>query len=107
MEKYKDLLEAFKKADPNNYVLVENTISEMVFVEEKLKYLKTLPFIKVHKDKPELQKATPAARQYKELMTNYLYMTKTLVALINKINFEEENAFTKFLKEVEERRKQI
>ena len=107
LEKYKDLLEAFKKADPNNYVLVENTIGEMVFIEEKLKYLKTLPFIKVHKEKPELQKATPAARQYKELMTNYLYMTKTLVALINKINFEEDDAFSQFLKSVEERRNLI
>lgn len=107
MEKYKDLLEAFEKADPNNYVLVENTVEEMIFIEEKLKYLKTLPFIKVHKEKPELQKATPAAKQYKELMQNYLYMIKILVALINKINFEEDDAFSKFLQTVEERRKLV
>lgn len=104
MEKYKDLLEAFGKADPNNYILVKNTVEEMIFIEEKLEYLKTLPFIKVHKEKPELQKATPAAKQYKELMQNYLYMTKILVALINKINFEEDDAFSKFLQTVEERR---
>ena len=104
MEKYKDLLEAFEKADPNNLILVKNTIAEMIFIEEKLEYLKTLPFIKVHKEKPELQKATPAAKQYKELMQNYLYMTKILVALINKINFEEDDAFSKFLQTVEERR---
>ena len=104
MEKYKDLLEAFEKADPNNCILVKNTVEEMIFIEEKLKYLKTLPFIKVHKEKPELQKATPAAKQYKELMQNYLYMTKILVALINKINFEEDDAFSKFLQTVEERR---
>lgn len=104
MEKYKDLLEAFEKADPNNYILVKNTVEEMIFIEEKLEYLKTLPFIKVHKEKPELQKATPAAKQYKELMQNYLYMTKILVALINKINFEEDDAFSKFLQTVEERR---
>lgn len=104
MEKYKELLAAFEKADPNNLILVKNTISEMVFIETKLEHLKTLPFIKVHKEKPELQKATPAAKQYKELMQNYLYMTKILVALINKINFEEDDAFSKFLKTVEERR---
>lgn len=104
MEKYKDLLEAFEKADPNNFILVKNTVAEMIFIEDKLEYLKTLPFIKVHKEKPELQKATPAAKQYKELMQNYLYMTKILVALINKINFEEDDAFSKFLKIVEERR---
>lgn len=104
MEKYEDLLEEFKKADPNNYILVKNTVEEMVFIENKLEYLKTLPFIKVHKEKTELQKATPAAKQYKELMQNYLYMTKILVALINKINFEEDDAFSKFLKSVEERR---
>lgn len=104
MEKYKDLLEAFEKADPNNYILVKNTVEEMIFIEKKLEYLKTLPFIKVHKEKPELQKATPAAKQYKELMQNYLYMTKILVALINKINFEEDDAFSKFLQTVEERR---
>lgn len=104
MEKYKELLEEFKKADPNNYILVENTINKMVFIENKLDYLETLPFLKVHPDKPELQKATPAAKQYKELMQNYLYMTKILVALINKINFEEDDAFSKFLKTIEERR---
>lgn len=104
MEKYKDLLGAFEKADPNNYILVKNTVDEMIFIEDKLEYLKTLPFIKVHKEKPELQKATPAAKQYKELMQNYLYMTKILVALINKINFEEDDAFSKFLQTVEERR---
>ena len=104
MEKYKELLAAFEKADPNNSILVENTLKEMIFIENKLEYLKTLPFIKVHSEKPELQKATPAAKQYKELMQNYLYMTKILVALINKINFEEDDAFSKFLQTVEERR---
>lgn len=107
MEKYEELLAAFEKADPNNLILVKNTISEMVFIETKLEYLKTLPFIKVHKEKPELQKATPAAKQYKELMQNYLYMTKILVALINKINFEEDDAFSKFLQTVEERRQLV
>lgn len=107
LEKYQELLKAFKESDPNNYVLVESIISEMVFVEERLKYLKTLPFIKVHKEKKELQKATPAAKQYKELMQNYLYMNKMLVALINKINFEEDDAFSKFLKTVEERRELV
>lgn len=107
MEKYEELLAAFKEADPNNYILVENTIEEMVFIEEKLDYLKTLPFIKVHKEKPELQKATPAAKQYKELMQNYLYMTKILVTLVNKINFEEDDAFSKFLQTVEERRQLV
>lgn len=104
MEKYKELLEAFKKADPNNFILVQETINEMVFIEGKIADLKKLPFIKVHPDKPELQKATPAAKQYKELMQTYLYMTKIIVALINKINFEEDDAFSKFLKTVEERR---
>ena len=104
MEKYKELLKAFKEADPNNYILVENTIKEMVFIEERVGELKNLPFIKVHPEKPELQKATPAAKQYKDLMQNYLYMTKFLIAMINKINFEEDDAFSKFLKSVEERR---
>lgn len=104
MEKYKELLEAFKKADPNNFILVQETIKEMVFIEGKIEDLKKLPFIKVHPEKPELQKATPAAKQYKELMQTHLYMTKIIVALINKINFEEDDAFSKFLKDVEERR---
>ena len=107
MEKYEELLKAFEKADPNNLILVKNTLEEMIFIEKKLEYLKTLPFIKVHKEKPELQKATPAAKQYKELMQNYLYMTKILVALINKINFEEDDAFSKFLQTVEERRQLV
>lgn len=56
----------------------ENIIDDMLFIESQLEYLKTLPFIRVNKDNPALQKPTPAHRQYKELLNAYVLIVKML-----------------------------
>ena len=58
--------------------LIEPLIDEFLFLEEQLTKLKKLPFIKVHPLNPEMQKATPAAKQYKELLQQYTNIIKVL-----------------------------
>lgn len=64
--------------------LVENVVNEIVFIESKLDELKKLPFIKFNPENPMQQKATPAAKQYKELLQQYLNNIKIIELIIYK-----------------------
>ena len=62
--------------------LVSDVVDEVVFLEERLTELKKLPFIQVHPTKPELQRSTPAAKQYKEFLQQYINCIKVIEAVI-------------------------
>lgn len=53
-------------------------IEDILFIEGQLQKLRQYPFIKVHPDDPSKQKATPAARQYKDLLGQYIVLIKAL-----------------------------
>ena len=53
----------------------------MVFLETRLEELRKLPFIKVNPKNPVQQKTTPAGRQYKELLQQYINLIKALEKL--------------------------
>lgn len=58
--------------------LIAPLIDEFLFLEQQLTALKKLPFIKIHPDNPQLQKSTPAEKQYKELLQQYTNIIKVL-----------------------------
>lgn len=53
-------------------------VDEVCFLEKQLDYLKQLPQIRVDQNNPERQKATPAAKQYKEFLQQYTNCIKVL-----------------------------
>ena len=53
-------------------------VDEVCFLEKQLEYLKTLPQINVNPDNPAQQKATPASKQYKEFLQQYVNCIKVL-----------------------------
>lgn len=61
----------------------ENNIllQEKAFLERHLEELKKLPFIKVNPNNPLQQKSTPAGKQYKELLQQYINLVKALEKL--------------------------
>lgn len=59
----------------------QQLIDELLFIEERLTFLRRLPFLKVDKNNPERQKATPAAKQYKELLQQYNNSLKLLLQI--------------------------
>lgn len=61
--------------------LAVELVEDVIFLEGQLEYLKTLPFIRINPNNFELQKATPAAKQYKELLQQYTNCIKTLVSM--------------------------
>lgn len=88
----KELLEILTKAGSSNDVKAKQLIDEIVFIEEQLRELKKLPFISVHPKNPALQKATPASKQYKEMMQQYNNSLRLLFRLTGDMNGETEEA---------------
>ena len=80
--KRKDELLKYVGDDLNDLVI--DLVDEMVFLEIKLKELKELPFIRVNKNNPELQKATPASKLYKEYLQQYVNCVKVIEGIIYK-----------------------
>jgi len=64
--------------------LVTSVIDDVIFLEERLTELKKLPFIQVHPTKPELQRSTPASKQYKEFLQQYINCIKMIEYVIYK-----------------------
>jgi len=62
--------------------LVSDVVDEVVFLEERLTELKKLPFIQVHPQDATKQRSTPAAKQYKEFLQQYINCIKVIEAVI-------------------------
>lgn len=78
----------------------QQLISELLFIEERLTFLRRLPFLKVDKNNPERQKATPAAKQYKELLQQYNNSLKLLLKISGSdAETEEESPLRRWLRE--------
>ena len=58
-------------------------IDDMVYLEEELEYLRTLPKIRENPKDKSQQKITPAARLYREAMTQYIGILRVLIRATN------------------------
>lgn len=82
-----------------NNVLLVPMIEDMVSLEGQLDYLRTLPKIKVHPKDPTRQKATVAARQYKELLQQYANIVKIMLRASGQDDAEEESPLRRWMHE--------
>jgi hypothetical protein len=97
MNRKKELINVFKGLDEQN--IIRPMIDDVVFLEDKLKELKKLPFIRVNPDNPAEQKPTAAAKQYKEFLQQYNNCIKILISVLNKNEVVEDSPLRQFLKE--------
>ena len=74
-------------------------ISDMLNLEEQLTYLRTLPMIKVHPKDPSRQKATPAAKLYKESLQQYTNILRILMRATGTDEGDEESPLRKWFNE--------
>ena len=93
MDRKKELL----KLAGDDVTLIE-LVSKMLFLEKRLEELEKLPFIKVNPNNPAQQKATPAAKQYKELLQQYTNCIKILSRAGNVDDAEEESLLRKWVR---------
>lgn len=80
MDRKLEITKIFDKID--NKKLIEPLIDEVVYLERELERLRKLPFIKTHPLHPEIQKRTPAAKQYKENLQSYISAVRTLQSFL-------------------------
>lgn len=99
MSRIEELRALFKDADPGDRKVIWPLLDDVAFLEERLRELKRLPMIKVHKSNPERQEATPAAKQYKEFMQSYVNAIKVLQRALAKEAAGSESALVKMLAE--------
>ena len=62
--------------------LVSSVIDDVIFLEERLTELKKLPFIQVHPQDATKQRSTPASKQYKEFLQQYINCIKMIEGVI-------------------------
>ena len=62
--------------------LVVSVIDDVIFLEERLTELKKLPFIQVHPQDATKQRSTPASKQYKEFLQQYINCIKMIEGVI-------------------------
>lgn len=94
MTRKEELLEAVH----GNTLLIP-LVSDMVYLEDQLEYLQTLPKIRIHPDDPSRQKATPAAKLYKELLQQYTNIVKVMLRATGSEDIEEESPLRKWMNE--------
>lgn len=91
MDRKQELLSLIKDADQNMMIEAEKLIDEVCFLEGQLVELKKYPFICVNPAMPQIQKATPAARQYKELLQQYNNTMKLLLHIVGDLGADRDD----------------
>ena len=91
-----ELLKIFDNVEDTKGIILP-LIDDVVFLEEQLDYLRTLPFIRVSTQDPSLQKTTPASKQYKELLQQYNNCIKILTGIVRKDGSEDVSPLRAYL----------
>lgn len=91
-----ELLKIFDQIEDTKDIILP-MIDDVVFLEEQLQELRKLPFIRVNPQDPSMQKPTPAAKQYKELLQQYNNCIKILTGILRKDAPEEDSPLRAFL----------
>lgn len=90
MDRKAELLKTICKQGDADRIKAERLIDEALFIEKQLDDLRLLPFIKINPKDPTQQKATPAAKQYKELLQQYNNTMKLLLKISGDLNGDSE-----------------
>ena len=74
-------------------------VEEMIYLEEQLDYLRNLPKIKVHPSDPSKQKATVAAKLYKEFLQQYTNIVRIMMRATGIDEIEEESPLRQWMRQ--------
>lgn len=97
MTRKEELLSLFGD-DDGSKIKYENLIDRIVFLEERLEFLETVPHTRIHQTNVELQKATPAGREYIAKLQQYTNCLKLLYRETGTSESDEESPLRKWVK---------
>ncbi len=100
MDRRDELKKVFDNVDDNVRSVIDPMIDDVVFLENRLHELKELPFIQVHPTNTALQKPTPAAKMYKELLQQYNNCVKILCSAIRKTDPDDYDPVAEFMEKM-------
>ena len=83
MTRREELDNIYKDIDENKKKLINPLLDNIAFLEEQMAELKKHPFIHVHPKDPMKQRATTAAKLYKEHSQSYMNAIRMLYSMIN------------------------
>ena len=98
-ERLNELKAIFEKVDPDKAAVVMPLLPQVVFMEERLDFLKTVPHIRIHPKNPARQEVTAAGKQYKEYLQQYNNTIKVLLMVLYRT---ENNAADELLARLKE-----
>lgn len=101
MDRIEELRAIFAEADESLKKIVWPLLEEVAFIEGQLSELRLLPWIRVDPDDKARQKATPAAKQYKELLQQQNNCIKILLGAAKNAAPEEESPLRVYLKRMD------
>lgn len=96
MNRKEELVKIFEQVEDTKGIIMP-MINDVVFLEQQLDELRKLPFIRVNPKDTSMQKTTPAAKQYKELLQQYNNCIKILTGILRKDSPEEESPLRAFI----------
>ena len=103
MSRKSDLEKIVYKDGSDNNIKAAQLIEEIIFLEDQMQGLRELPFIKVNPKNPMQQKATPAAKMYKETLQQYNNSLRLLFRLTGDMGeSDEESPLRRWAKSREE-----
>lgn len=73
-------------------------VKDMVYLETELDGLRELPKIKIDPKNPQNQKATPAAKLYKEYLQQYVNVVKVIIKASGADHVEDDSPLRKWMK---------
>ena len=92
MSRKDDLEKIVYKNGSDNNIKAARLIEEIIFLEFQMQDLRALPFIKVNPKNPMQQKATPAAKMYKETLQQYNNSLRLLFRLTGDMGESDEES---------------
>lgn len=95
MDRREELRKLVKKTNAD---VIYPVIDKMLFLEKTLETLEGLPMIKVSPEDPQRQKATPAAKLYKEFLQQYTNCVKVVARAIGDDGREEDSPLRAWVK---------
>ena len=100
-ERLSELKAIFEKVDADKAAVVSPLLPQVVFIEERLEYLRTVPHIRIHQKNPARQEVTAAGKQYKELLQQYNNTIKVLLMVLYRTEGNAADELLEKLKEFE------
>lgn len=94
-----ELKDLFADIDKKERNLIDNLLSEVVYLEEEMEVLRTKPFLNVHPKNPTLVRQSPAAKLYKDCSHVYGNYIRILLTTLRKTDTTAQDELLKKLEE--------